>query len=144
MIKFEHTEVMGWEAAIRGMRNPMNSWARSDSGVCQDFKCGKWGENDKRPICPFSDPYRDGNCGCFSDFIIGPNDHDLMMRLVNGGPNKNVIMRVTKKYSGVGGANCLSAYGIEPNTVYNQRKAFRNDNWTCGSASCFKIIRGTM
>lgn len=61
-----------------------------------------------------------------------------------GGPNKNVIMRVTKKYSGVGGANCLSAYGIEPNTVYNQRKAFRNDNWTCGSASCFKIIRGTM
>lgn len=32
MIKFENTEVMGWEAAIRGMRNPMNSWEKSDSG----------------------------------------------------------------------------------------------------------------
>ena len=34
MIKFEHTEVYGWEAAIRGMRNPMNSWAKSDSSEC--------------------------------------------------------------------------------------------------------------
>ena len=32
MIKIENVEVMGWEAAIRGMRNPMNSWDRSDSG----------------------------------------------------------------------------------------------------------------
>ena len=32
MIKFEHTEVVGWEHAIRGMRNPMNSWEKSDSG----------------------------------------------------------------------------------------------------------------
>lgn len=86
MIKFENTKVIGWEAAIRGMRNPMNSWERSDSGVCQDFKCGKWGENDKRPICPFSDPYMDGNCGCFSDYIIGQNDLDLMRRLAAGGP----------------------------------------------------------
>lgn len=31
MIKFEHTEVMGWSGALRGMRNPMNSWARADS-----------------------------------------------------------------------------------------------------------------
>ena len=36
MIKFENTEVMGWEAAIRGMRNPMNSWENSDSGICFD------------------------------------------------------------------------------------------------------------
>lgn len=34
MIKFENTEVMGWEAAIRGMRNPMNSWEKSDSLYC--------------------------------------------------------------------------------------------------------------
>lgn len=34
MIKIENVEVMGWEAAIRGMRNPMNSWEKSDSGVC--------------------------------------------------------------------------------------------------------------
>ena len=32
MIKFENTEVLGWESAIRGMRNPMNSWEKSDSG----------------------------------------------------------------------------------------------------------------
>lgn len=31
MIKFENTEVVGWEAAIRGMRNPKNSWEKSDS-----------------------------------------------------------------------------------------------------------------
>ena len=31
MIKFENTDVIGWEAAIRGMRNPMNSWEKSDS-----------------------------------------------------------------------------------------------------------------
>ena len=33
MIKFENTEVVGWEHAIRGMRNPMNSWDKSDSGI---------------------------------------------------------------------------------------------------------------
>ena len=32
MILLEKTEVMGWEATIRGMRNPMNSWEKSDSG----------------------------------------------------------------------------------------------------------------
>lgn len=30
MLKIEHTEVLGWEHAIRGMRNPMNSWEKSD------------------------------------------------------------------------------------------------------------------
>lgn len=57
------------------------------------------------------------------------------------GPNKNVIMRVTKKYFGGFNTICLAACGVEPNSVYNQRKAFRNDNWTCGSANCFKIIK---
>lgn len=32
MIKIENVEIVGWEAAIRGMRNPMNSWEKSDSG----------------------------------------------------------------------------------------------------------------
>lgn len=32
MLKIENTEVLGWEHAIRGMRNPMNSWEKSDSG----------------------------------------------------------------------------------------------------------------
>ena len=34
MLKIENTEVLGWEHAIRGMRNPKNSWEKSDSGVC--------------------------------------------------------------------------------------------------------------
>lgn len=38
MLKIENTEVLGWEHAIRGMRNPMNSWEKSDSGYChRDF-----------------------------------------------------------------------------------------------------------
>lgn len=75
-IKFEHTEVVGWEHAIRGMRNPMNSWNRSDSlFTCPDRDQELYwsvGETDLR-----------------SEVIkttIGPNDHDLMMRLANGGP----------------------------------------------------------
>lgn len=35
MIKIENVEIMGWEHAIRGMRNPMNSWEKSDSGICK-------------------------------------------------------------------------------------------------------------
>ena len=36
MIKLEKTDVYGWEAAIRGMRNPMNSWKKSDSFMCKE------------------------------------------------------------------------------------------------------------
>ena len=53
MIKIEHTDVYGFEAAIRGMRNPMNSWDKSDSAhdfqcdECMGFaRCYKVGEND--------------------------------------------------------------------------------------------------
>lgn len=58
MINFDHIEVMGWDAAIRGMRNPKNSWDRIDSGY-------------------FSDEH---------NYLIGPNDHKLMDALVVGGP----------------------------------------------------------
>lgn len=64
MIKLEKTEVAGWEAAIRGMRNPMNSWERSDS----DYKYAS---------------YHDMSGGTYE---IGPNDLDLMMKLAKGGP----------------------------------------------------------
>lgn len=68
MIKLENTEVLGWEHAIRGMRNPMNSWEKSDSGLCDVI-----GDNFGDIIKPES--YR-----------LGPNDHDLMIRLAKGGP----------------------------------------------------------
>ena len=75
MIKLENTEVMGWEAAIRGMRNPMNSWEKSDSIFATT-------EGDYHDIC--------GNLGPlpehFPDYLeIGPNDHKLMMNLAKAG-----------------------------------------------------------
>ena len=93
MIKFKNTEVVGWEAAIRGMRNPMNSWDKSDSGVCATH--GK-------------DHCRDCECihnGCNGDdadiatrYIIGPNDHDLMMRLAKAGTDHRKFMRMIVVY----------------------------------------------
>lgn len=76
MIKFENTEVYGWEAAIRGMRNPMNSWAKSDSefSVCE---CEQWPHDIKRSLVS-----------------IGPNDFDLMMRLRNAGTDHRKFMRM--------------------------------------------------
>lgn len=51
MLKIENTEVMGWEHAIRGMRNPKNSWEKSDSGYCdtigasaKETPTSKWDE----------------------------------------------------------------------------------------------------
>lgn len=74
MIKIEKTEVYGWEAAIRGMRNPMNSWDRSDSAFnCSSCSCADC-INAEIDEC-------DGNHALY----IGPNDHDLMMRLAKGG-----------------------------------------------------------
>ena len=88
MIRIENTEVMGWEAAIRGMRNPMNSWEKSDSGLREDFQCGFLDGvsgylSDTRPICPLKNA---NECGLTGEYIIGPNDLDLMKRLASGGP----------------------------------------------------------
>lgn len=92
MIKLENTEVMGWEAAIRGMRNPLNSWEKSDS---------------------FCEPSKDNCCGCHDydkcAYIfeqngksyrsgIGPNDKDLMKRLRNAGTDHRKFMRMITVY----------------------------------------------
>lgn len=78
MIKFENTEVMGWEAAIRGMRNPMNSWTKSDS---------RW------------EPQFDTETGpCHGFFVIGPNDLILMARLRNAGTDHRKFMRMIAVY----------------------------------------------
>lgn len=78
MLKIENFEVMGWEHAIRGMRNPMNSWEKSDSGYCvQDLSrdCHNCVHNHTNyPTC---------RCGGFD---IGPNDYTLMKKLRDGGP----------------------------------------------------------
>lgn len=86
MIKFENYEVLGFEHAIRGMRNPMNSWEKSDSFNC-DLDCFHCVENNI--MCS---SYEEG------DFVIGSNDHDLMMRLRNAGTDHRKFMRMITVY----------------------------------------------
>lgn len=75
MIKLENTEVVGWEAAIRGMRNPMNSWEKGDSLGCTECYDQELDiDNDGKKLC-------DNCCG----YHIGPNDHKRMMSLAKGG-----------------------------------------------------------
>lgn len=85
MIKFENTEVMGWEAAIRGMRNPMNSWANGDSSFCMPGECEYCGGGSE------CDGYEMG-------VLIGPNDLDLMKRLRNAGTDHRKFMRMITVY----------------------------------------------
>ena len=77
MIKLENTETMGWEHAIRGMRNPMNSWARSDTSYCTVDSKGDCRNPKEYLLCE--------DCQ-IRDVTIGPNDLDLMKRLAKGGP----------------------------------------------------------
>lgn len=70
MLKIENTQTTGWEAAIRGMRNPMNSWAKSDSAW---HPTENTFDEDDTPVT------------IASGFRVGPNDHDLMMRLCKAG-----------------------------------------------------------
>lgn len=90
MIKFENTEVMGWEAAIRGMRNPMNSWEKSDSGPVTN--CIRYDERGF--VCTKKNRY----CAGFECFCVGPNDIDLMNRLRNSGTDHRKFMRMITVY----------------------------------------------
>ena len=85
MIKLENTEVMGWEAAIRGMRNPMNSWNNSDSGYVYADKV-----TTEHII---AEDHGDG-----IPFVIGTNDRDLMKRLRNAGTDHRKFMRMIAVY----------------------------------------------
>ena len=89
MIKFENTEVLGWEHAIRGMRNPMNSWDKSDSGYC-----GRDLLRNCRTCVHRNTDYPT----CYSGFDVGPNDYDLMMRLSNAGTDHRKYMRMITVY----------------------------------------------
>ena len=95
MLKIEHTEVVGWRAAIRGMRNPKNSWERSDSFIpCyQKTKCHECADNQK---CAYYFEY-DGLPYKKDDFI-GTNDLDLMTRLRNAGTDHRKFMRMITVY----------------------------------------------
>ena len=64
-MKFEHTQVMNFEGALRGMRNPMNSWVKSDSVFSMNP----------------------------DDFVIGPNDMELCRKLINAGGEHRKFLR---------------------------------------------------
>ena len=89
MLKIENTEVMGWEAAIRGMRNPMNSWEKSDSEFITS-------DGDHHDVCGNSGPWF-GSDG-WEEVLIGENDLDLMTRLRNAGTDHRKFMRMITVY----------------------------------------------
>ena len=86
MLKLEKTEVVGWEAAIRGMRNPMNSWEQSDSHYesealeCHDLS---------------GDPTK---VYLVDQYVLGSNDLDLIMRLRAAGIDHRKFMRMIEVY----------------------------------------------
>lgn len=87
MIKLENTEVIGWEAAIRGMRNPMNSWDKSDSGwFSSEDDMGV----DYAQYNSHSDPSE--------LYFVGNNDKNLMKRLRNAGTDHRKFMRMITVY----------------------------------------------
>lgn len=92
MLKIENTEVLGWEHAIRGMRNPMNSWEKSDS---------EWGceevEGSHR-LCRECDVINVEGCREDPEYVLGPNDLDLMTRLWNAGTDHRKFMRMIVVY----------------------------------------------
>ena len=75
MIKFSHTQTYGWEASLRGMRNPMNSWEQSDSD---------WEFVEDPSIINPNDEVK---------WVIGKNDLTLMKKLAKAGSDHRKFMR---------------------------------------------------
>lgn len=100
MIKIEETETYGWGAAIRGMRNPMNSWDKSDSDYryilcakcddCKSFKNEQWEDCDNCSVTKM--------CDSNKGFMVGPNDSELMHRLCAAGTDHRKFMRMIVVY----------------------------------------------
>ena len=99
MIKIENTEVMGWEHAIRGMRNPLNSWDKMDSHDCprhDGLDCD----------CPMVEGIHEPAIECKealekSAFCVGENDYALMMHLAEAGPEHAKYRRMIVVYADV-------------------------------------------
>ena len=91
MLKIENTEVMGWEHAIRGMRNPKNSWEKSDSGVCATHGPAHCAD------CVYTDCHAD-DVEIGTKYILGVNDLMLMTTLRNAGTDHRKFMRMITVY----------------------------------------------
>lgn len=90
MIKLEHVVLASPEQMkfiIEGMRNPMNSWEKADSGNgCDSGFCSG--------PCAFSPQW----CGNTPRHVLGENDHSLMQRLSNAGTDHRKFMRMLPVY----------------------------------------------
>ncbi len=141
MIKIENTDVLGWEHAIRGMRNPLNSWDKSDSVNCNDCDC----EN-----CSYCGAVT-CNHVAFSDIVhIGSNDLDLMKRLAGAGSDHAKYRRMIIVYADVTAPlywwKEYDTYKV--GTVANscstmhkiQDKAFTFDDFSCEHLSEVSLI----
>lgn len=92
MLKIENAEVVGWEHAIRGMRNPMNSWEKSDSRVVDcDGECAS---------CDAYELVLDDSCmaSLGDTVVIGPSDQKLMTQLSKAGTDHRKFMRMITVY----------------------------------------------
>lgn len=85
MIKIENVETCGWEAAIRGMRNPKNSWKKSDS---EWYPMG----------IPTTNPAAINDKYLSQKYCLGDNDLGLMTRLRNAGTDHRKFMRMIAVY----------------------------------------------
>ena len=94
MIKFENTEVVGWEHAIRGMRNPKNSWDKSDSYKAID--CSACGRLDREGYCVPKDHMYE--CEKYECYQIGENDLKLMTTLRKAGTDHRKYLRMITVY----------------------------------------------
>lgn len=92
MIKIENVEIMGWEHVIRGMRNPMNSWEKSDSGICKGGDDGIGCKSCAAYDCEHTYDH---------SWQLGKADHDLMMRLAAGGPTHAKYRRMIAVYADI-------------------------------------------
>lgn len=84
-IKFEHTEVFNFEGAIRGMRNPLESWDKSDSHI--EENCNECQHKSDYSVCKHNPIHK-----CF-DVVIGENDLALMKKLIKAGSDHRKFMR---------------------------------------------------
>lgn len=96
MLKIENVEITGWEAAIRGMRNPKNSWEKSDSKYCSEY--------DHPPIegsckyCPYDNVCNKSETAMQQMYLVEDNDLKLMTTLRNAGTDHRKFMRMITVY----------------------------------------------
>lgn len=127
MLKIEKTEVVGWKAAVRGMRNPMNSWEKSDSAIVNDGGL----ENSDIIVEKNGNEY----------FVVGEKDQELATGLRNAGTDHRKFMRMLivslditaplywwKEYDtykvGTVANSCSTMHTIE-------KKEFTRDDFSC-------------